>query len=308
MRGGSSEPYLQLVLQNVLMIAYNSAMQQARDGTQLTWIPPGSFEQGSNEEDWKLPGPNVGHPDTEKRKYKLETPRRLVTLTEGFWLYHTPVTVAQYRRYVFVTGRKMPKAPWFDPLWRKDDHPMVNVSWDEALAYAQWIGGTLPTEAQWEYAARSGGKRVRYPWGNTYDEDKLWEGWHHCNDGTASVRRTNNCYVTELGLMDMSGNVWQWCIDWFAPYAPGPQINPKGPTSGKNRVIRGGAFTSNFRIFDACRCTSRGIGYRGEADANIGFRVALPAATVTPVPVDTTHLHSFPFSVERGEKREAQDG
>lgn len=264
-------------------------MKQAKDGSELAWIPPGSFEQGNDERDWIGPlsvpnreylHPNVVHLDWEKSRHRAEKPVHTVTL-KGFWLARTPVTVLQYRAFCDATKRKMPPAPSFDPLWSKELHPIVNVTWQEALAYARWAGGALPTEAQWEYAARSAGKRVRYPWGATFEDDNLWCGAYRDRMGTAPVVRTEFTYTNALGLVDLVGNVWEWCADWFAPYTPEPQKDPIGPPNGLQKVLRGGSWTANFALADFFRCTYRGHASPKDYDENRGFRVAFSPETVT---------------------------
>jgi len=122
----------------------------AKDRAEVVYIPAGEFTMGSK--------PGVGKSD--------EQPEHKVDL-DGYWIYQTKVTVAQYRQFCQATGRSMPNAPSWG--W-KDDHPIVSVTWDDATAYAKWAGAALPTEAQWEKAARGTDGRI-YPWGNEWDVD-----------------------------------------------------------------------------------------------------------------------------------------
>ena len=121
-----------------------------KDGAVMVYVPAGEFVMGDDQ----MP---------------RSSPRRTVTL-DAFWIYKNDVTVAQYRKFCQATGRQMPQTPTWG--W-KDDHPVVNVTWDDAKAYCDWAGAALPTEAQWEKAARGTDGRM-YPWGNEWDAGKLW--------------------------------------------------------------------------------------------------------------------------------------
>ncbi len=177
-------------------------------------------------------------------------PAHTVYLDE-FCIYQHDVTVAQYRKFSAATGRNMPEAPKWGWL---DDHPIVNVSWEDATAYAQWAGAALPTEAQWEKAARGTDGRM-YPWGNEWDAAK-------CNNRVGNNRSTQTSPVgnypegaSPYGCLDMAGNVWQWCADWYNTqyYDQSPSCNPSGAKTGGARVLRGGSwygyFPDGFRVF-----------------------------------------------------------
>ena len=188
----------------------------AIDGAEMVWVPEGVFTMGVD----------AAPPDAEGRP-QVNAPKHQVTL-DGYWIYKFPVTVKQYRAYCTATGAKMPHAP----LWGwKDDHPIVNVTWDDGINYGKWGGATLPTVAQWEKAARGTDERL-YPWGNTWDEkkcthsDKVW-GDHNSTSPVGS----NKYDVTPYGAMDMAGNVREWCNDWFGEdyYKTSPALNPPGP-------------------------------------------------------------------------------
>jgi serine/threonine-protein kinase len=193
-----------------------------KDGAVMVFIPAGEFTMGSNDG-----GEN-------------EKPQHRVTL-DGYWIYKYPVTVAQYRQFCQATGRREPPPPRWG--W-KDDHPIVNVSWNDAVAYCQWAGVRLPTEAEWEKAARGTDGR-KYPWGDEWDAGK-------CNNYETGPKQTTavGSYpqgVSPFGVHDMAGNVWEWCADWYDRnyYRSAPSKNPKGPSSGKYRVLRGGSWDNH---------------------------------------------------------------
>ncbi|MDE2207259.1 MAG: SUMF1/EgtB/PvdO family nonheme iron enzyme, partial [Armatimonadetes bacterium] len=163
-----------------------------KDGAEMVWIPPGPFQMGDSDQS--------------------DNPPRRVTLS-GFWMYKNDVTVTEYRRFCDATGWRMPPAPSFDPTWSQSDHPIVWVTWDDAAAYAKWAGCELPTEAQWEKAARGTDGR-KYPWGSDWDISKLWCSNSQYGDagGTTAVGHYG---MSPYGCSDMAGNVWDWCRDWY---------------------------------------------------------------------------------------------
>ena len=170
----------------------------------------------------------------------------------SFYMDAYPVTVGQYKRFVEESGynytRKIVDEEGYnysrhnwDNVARyspSDDHPMVYVNWSDAAAYAAWAGKRLPSEAEWEYAARGGLIGQRYPWGNEIEsENAKYAGM----DGSSLV----GCYNPNgYGLYDMAGNVWEWCADWYDKdyYAHAPVKNPTGPADGLYRVARGGSW------------------------------------------------------------------
>ena len=187
------------------------------------WIPPGNFQMGF------VPGDEV---------YDQEKPRHRVEITKAFWMSSTAVTVAAYKRFVEATSHQIPKAPRFNPNWEKDDHPIVRVNWHDAEAYCEWAGGRLPTEAEWEYAARGGKEDLIYPWGNELSSQNAK---YDSRDGTAPV---GSYPANGFGLYDMTGNVWEWVADWYEEnyYVSSPARDPEGPSAGRGRVLRGGAW------------------------------------------------------------------
>ena len=164
-----------------------------KDGAEMVWVPAGEFLMGS----------------TDDEGVRDERPQRKVYL-DGYWMYKTEVTVAQYRKFCEATNREMPEAPEWG--W-KEDHPVVNVSWHDAVDYAKWAGASLPTEAQWEKAARGTDGRV-FPWGNEWDAGACANSVSWSLKGTKPV---GSCPAgaSPYGCVDMAGNAWEWCADWY---------------------------------------------------------------------------------------------
>lgn len=164
------------------------------------------------------------------------------------------------------------------------EHPVVHVSWQDAMAYCDWAGRSLPTEAQWEYAARGGLQSARFPWGDEAPDAggrwrcNIWQGdFPDRNSGedgflaTAPVRRFA---ANGFGLWQMSGNVWQWCRDWFAAdyYARGESHDPLGPSRGERRVLRGGSYLCHPSYCDRYRVSARSSNEADASMGNAGFR------------------------------------
>jgi len=225
------------------------------------YIPAGTFQMGC------VPGDGQCHGD--------ESPRHAVTLSKGFWMKTTEVTVGEYRVFAQATGRGMPPSPGFS---QSDDHPVVNVSWNDADAYCRWAGGRLPSEAEWEYAARGGREGEIYPWGNGITHENANYGKDECCGGLAQGRDrwvytspVGSFDPNGFGLYDMAGNVWEWCADWYdeSYYASSPSTDPRGPSSGGFRVLRGGSWDRNpWRVRVSYR---NGVGPSGR-DGSLGFR------------------------------------
>jgi serine/threonine-protein kinase len=226
------------------------------DGKEYVHIPAGEFY--------------MGHP------HDNDAPRRKVYL-DGFYVSRYPVTNAEY--YAFVEAAfHMPPEHWRNGVYRawEADQPVVYVSWHDAMAYCRWVGGRLPTEAEWEKAARGTDER-RYPWGNTFDPRR-------CNtreggkDAASPVGKHSPDGDSPYGAGDMSGNVWEWTLDWYAPAygAPSPARNPTGPRTGKAKVIRGGSFSNNATLVT---CHTRDRALPNVQAVNYGFRVWLSEET-----------------------------
>jgi serine/threonine-protein kinase len=225
-----------------------------KDDAEMVYVPAGAFTMGSSDADMYAD-------DDEK-------PAHQVTL-DGYWIYKNEVTVGQYKKFCAATGHKMPKAP--QGGWT-NTHPIVNVSWDDAQAYCAWAGVKLPTEAQWEKAARGTDGRI-YPWGNVWDTDKA-NAYGAYGDQTTPVGSFPKG-ASPYGCLDMAGNVWEWCQDWYGSdyYASSPTSNPTGPVSGQNRVLRGGSWYDNS---NRCRSANRNSDDPSGRYPDSGFRCVVP--------------------------------
>jgi len=227
------------------------AKTNPRDSAAMIYIPAGEFVMGSS----------GGQYD--------ERPQRKVYL-DAYWIYKYEVTVAQYRRFCQTTGRSMPDAP----RWGyKDDHPIVNVTWNEAKAYADWASVALPTEAQWEKAARGTDGR-KYPWGNQWDASKCANSVGGAAGSLGGTKLVGSYAegVSPCGPHDMAGNVWEWCADWYAYsyYAHAPSRNPPGPSSGEYRLLRGGSWYNCDSTYLRCAFRSTYLPY--DSSHHVGFR------------------------------------
>jgi len=228
-------------------------------GVAMVLLPPATFERGC------VMGDAACFAD--------EQPRHRVTLTQGFFIHATEVTVGAYRAFGAATGRKMVEVP----SWADDTHPVVNVTWEAAQAYCGWAGGRLPTEAEWEYAARGGVAGQRYPWGDGIDQDRA------NYDGTGGLdvfpksAPVGSFPANGFGLYDTAGNVWEWCADWYAERAYSGEAvrDPRGPTEGVRRVVRGGSWTSDpGRLRSSYRFSLE----PATESLSVGFRCVRPVA------------------------------
>jgi len=221
-------------------------------------IPGGEFQMGSAE--------GEGEP--------AEHPQHAVRV-KGFLMDKTEVTWGQYQRFVTQTSQPLPKSPiWGMP----ETFPVSSITWDEARAFCAWAGGRLPTEAEWERAARGDDTR-QYPWGNTFDP------WR-CNtrDGGPHAPTPAAAYpdcVSPYGILDLAGSVWEWCQDWYDAnyYRQSPPIDPPGPLSGTAKVCRGGSWESGAADL---RCARRSSAPLRETSRHTGFRVACVVSSRVP--------------------------
>jgi formylglycine-generating enzyme required for sulfatase activity len=202
--------------------------ENPRDGLKYAWIPPGEFQMGCSPDDDACG-------DSEK-------PSHLVRITKGFWIGQTDVTVGAYNAFAAAAGRKL--VTWAhrpDFAWMDDNTPIFGITWNDAQAYCTWAGGRLPTEAEWEFAARAGSPTKRY---GPIDEI----AWYSYNSGShphdVGQKRAN-----AFGLFDMLGNLSKWVNDWYDDkyYSSSPAVDPPGPSSGTQRVLRGASWNHGLR-------------------------------------------------------------
>ncbi len=250
--------------------------QNSTDSADMVWAPAGTFTMGSAYYALGVPVPT---PATQQ-----------VTLT-GYWIYKNPVTVAQYRAFCTATQHALPPFPtgsnggysWANYSdWTAaalQQHPIVNVAWADAKAYAVWAGVTLATEAQYEYAAR-GPQGYNYPWGGTATSADPNNGW----DVTKCANLNNSVNVGKstwpvgsfpagaswCGAQDMTGNVSEWCADWYGDFSPTPVSNPTGPSSGPGRLLKGGNWS--WSNSDSFRNVGRGYVDPSSFSYGWGFR------------------------------------
>ncbi len=219
-----------------------------------------------------------------------------VTETERFgWSYvFAGFLPAAVRR----ASPRVPDTPWWlavdGATWRRPegpggdlvdrgDHPVVHVSWADAAGYAAWAGKRLPTEAEWEYAARGGLEQVRYPWGDELHP----EGEHRCNiwQGSFPVKNTGDdgwfgtapvgaFAPNGYGLHNLAGNVWEWCADWWSPtfHVDSPRIDPRGPQHGAAKVMRGGSYLCHESYCNRYRVAARSSNTPDSSTGHLGFR------------------------------------
>lgn len=227
--------------------AAGTAQSSSRDGLTYVWIPAGTFQMGCSVAD--------------RECNAAENPAHQVRLSSGYWLGQTEVTADAYQKFLADSAGR-PFRP--DPAQGKLPHH--SASWQEAQQYCQWMGGRLPTEAEWEYAARAGSTGARY--GDAKDI-----AWFKDNS-SAKVHEVGTKKSNAWGVQDTLGNLWEWTQDWYAAdaYRPAAVSDPTGPASGTQRVVRGGSWDNAPGLL---RVSLRFGNEPAARSANNGFRCAL---------------------------------
>jgi len=205
--------------------------------------------------------------------YSNESPPHRVRLGR-YWIGRTEIQNSMYRRFQLETGHR-PSDFANDRLYNGDDQPIVGVDHADALAYCRWAGGRLPTEAEWEFAARGTDGRT-HPWGNDRpDRERAAYGRVYGKGGKAAPVGSFPGDVSPFGVMDMAGNVLEWCSDWAAPYEADdgkPQTDPVGAAQGTCRIMRGGCWVYQE---ESLRATTRFFSVPHQKVSFAGFRMVL---------------------------------
>lgn len=253
------------------------------DGSAMAYVPAGEFMMGSVDEEVDFALQLCREHDTNCRRsyFDVEQPAHSVVLS-SFWIDMTEVTVDQYSRCqdAGVCGKIACSSGDYPA---ESVHPVVCVTWDQAAAYCEWAGGRLPTEAEWEYAAR-GPERARYPWG-----DRFVGTWLNYCDANCPLDKRDESFddgyagsapigsypegKSWVGALDLAGNVWELVADWSGEYPPGRQVNPSGPASGDRRLARGGSWHASPDHVRSALRTNLAV---SEVSDLVGFRCAVP--------------------------------
>jgi formylglycine-generating enzyme required for sulfatase activity len=232
-------------------------------GIEWVEIPAGEFTMGSNNLEYARPAHQV--------------------YLDGYFISKNVVTVKQYLIFCRATATMQPEAPYFNRHWEKEGHPIVNVSWSHAMVFCSWLSGeiglvvSLPTEAEWEKAARGTDAR-KYPWGNLFNRTTLRCSGLWLSAAGTSLVGSYPSGASPYGVLDMAGNVCEWCADWYGAdyYQNSSERNPTGPANGDGRVLRGGswfdAIDSNFE------CARRNASLPDNKSNIIGFRCVVRSA------------------------------
>ena len=267
-------------------------------GMEFVWVSGGSFQMGQGELEKGDLVKAMGEDKFEKY-CECELPCHHVSV-DGFWMGKFEVTNAQYRYFKLVHN----SGSYEGHLLNGDNQPVVRVSCNDAIAFAEWLSESscrkfrLPSEAEWEYACRAGTTTVCF-WGNDSSSacgyanvgdktaQKEWANWtvHDCHDGVEVTAPVGSFQANAFGLYDMLGNVWEWCSDWFGEnyYRVSPECNPRGLSSGMYRVARGSCWDSPPRYVRSASRNKRLPDSHGYA---LGFRL------VSPGPKETSLLKS----------------
>ena len=263
MNGPRAKQFLKLLFIFLLLIPHSlAAAPKSTPPTpppEMVYIPEGYFQMGTAS----------GRKD--------EKPMHFV-FTPAYFIDKYEVSNAKYREFVLATGHQQPLL-WDDETFNKPDFPVVGISWHDAMAYAKWKGGRLPTEAEWEKAARGNDGRL-WPWGNVWDKGFFFYFVNIFGDqdnypATAPVNYYQSG-ASPFGLFNTAGNVWEWCLDWYDEdyYRMSPEINPEGPKKpGKMKTLRGGSWINDI---DGVQVVHRARNFPDTKNKIYGFRTVLP--------------------------------
>ncbi|MGE0599215.1 MAG: formylglycine-generating enzyme family protein [Dehalococcoidia bacterium] len=196
------------------------------------------------------------------------------------------VQAAPWWRAVEGASWRRPEGPGSD-AGERPEHPVVHVSWNDAQVYCLWAGGRLPTEAEWEFAARGGLHQTRFPWGDELvpaegPRMNVWQGAfprsNSMDDGYYGTAPVNAFAPNAFGLFNMCGNTWEWCADWFTARHSGAALaDPEGPETGAERVIRGGSYLCHESYCNRYRVSARSSNTPSSTTGHMGFRCAMDA-------------------------------
>jgi formylglycine-generating enzyme required for sulfatase activity len=276
-----------------------------KDGAITVYVPSGEFQMGSDADEVKtareLCKESMGTFSSATcgtTAFRDEQPAHRVRL-DGFWIDRTEVTNGQYRQCV-QAGECTPPVEsgsytraWYYADSAYQDYPVIWVRWDQAADYCAWAGRRLPTEAEWEYAAR-GPEGLLFPWGDTFDGTLL----NYCdvgcdgpNDETVDDGYPDTAPVGSFpagvswcGALDMAGNVREWVADWYGHYPVEPQVNPTGPAAGDAHIPRGGSW---YDVPDNARSANRGGNSPDYSRHKVGLRCASPVEPPMAQPQST---------------------
>ncbi len=293
--------------------AESAARQRAQKGSiaGMVRLEGGAFRMGTDTADG-FPSDGEGpvrqvtldpfyidiHPVTNRRFREFVEATRYKTEAEKFrwsFVFQGDIPRKDYARLVKDTVRgaewwcQVSGANWKHPegpesgIKTRWDHPVVHVSWNDAMAYAKWAGKRLPTEAEWEYAARGGLEQKMYPWGDELTPDgkhlcNIWQGifpdHNTAEDGYTSTSPINAYPPNGYGLDGITGNAWEWCADWFHPsfHRTATHFNPTGPPAGTARVMRGGSYLCHRSYCNRYRVAARSSNTPDSTTTNMSFR------------------------------------